>query len=58
MTIEQINARLAEILQIAPGTALMYIEEVDFDVDGKPILFSRQYFVNDYFHHNIIRKRL
>jgi GntR family transcriptional regulator len=52
------DARLAEILQIAPGTPLMYIEEVDFDVDGKPILFSRQYFVNDYFRYNIIRKRL
>jgi GntR family transcriptional regulator len=50
--------RLAEILQIAPGTPLMYIEEVDFDVDGNPILFSRQYFVNDYFRYNIIRKRL
>ena len=52
------DARLAEILHIAPGTPLMYIEEVDFDVDGKPILFSRQYFVNDYFRYNIIRKRL
>ena len=49
---------LAEILQIAPGTPLMYIEEVDFDVDGNPVLFSRQYFVNDYFQYNIIRKRL
>ena len=49
---------LAEILQIAPGTPVMYIEEVDYDVDGNPILFSRQYFVNDYFQYNIIRKRL
>lgn len=52
------DARLAEILQIAPGTPLMYVEEVDYDVDGNPILFSRQYFVNDYFQYNIIRKRL
>lgn len=52
------DAHLAALLQVAPGTPLMYIEEVDYDVDGKPILFSRQYFVNDYFHHNIIRKRL
>ena len=49
---------LADILQIAPGTPLMYIEEVDYDVDGHPVLFSRQYFVNDYFRHTIIRKRL
>lgn len=49
---------LAEILQIAPGTPVMYIEEVDYDVDGNPLLYSRQYFVNDYFRYNIIRKRL
>lgn len=52
------DAALADILQVAPGTALMYIEEVDYDVDGNPILFSRQYFVSDYFQYNIIRKRL
>lgn len=52
------DARLAEILQLTPGTPLLYIEEVDYDVDGKPILYSRQYFVTDYFQHNIIRKRL
>lgn len=49
---------LAQVLQIAPGTPLLYIEEVDYDVDGTPILFSRQYFVSDYFQYNIIRKRL
>lgn len=52
------SAELAEMLQVAPGTPLMYIEEVDYDVDGNPIFFSRQYFVNDYFQYNIIRKRL
>lgn len=52
------DAELAEILHIAPGTPVMYIEEVDYDVDGNPILLSRQYFVSDYFQHNIIRKRL
>ena len=52
------DEKMADILKVAPGTPLLYIEEVDYDVDGNPILFSRQYFVNDYFHHNIIRKRL
>ena len=63
MDISQMKAivaddRIADILQIAPGTPLMYIEEVDFDIDGNPVLFSHQYFVNDYFQHNLIRKRL
>lgn len=49
---------LAEILQVPQGTPLLYVEEVDYDVDGNPILFSRQYFVGDYVQHNILRKRL
>lgn len=52
------DAPLAEILQVTPGTPLLYIEEVDYDVDGKPVLFSRQYFVGNYVQHNILRKRL
>lgn len=49
---------LAEVLQIERGTPLLYVEEVDHDIEGKPILFSRQYFVGDYVQHNILRKRL
>ena len=52
------DEKIAQILNIAPGTPLLYIEEVDYDVDGNPILFSRQYFVSDYFEYNILRKRL
>ena len=52
------QGELAEILQLEPGTPVLYIEEVDYDVDGNPILLSRQYFVSDYFQYNIIRKRL
>ena len=52
------DEHMAEILKIAPGTPLLYIEEVDYDVDGNPILYSRQYFVSGYFDYNILRKRL
>ena len=52
------QGELAETLQVEPGTPVMYIEEVDYDVEGRPILFSKQYFVSDYFQYNIIRKRL
>ena len=52
------DENISRILNIPVGTPLMYIEEVDYDVDGNPILFSRQYFVNDYFQYNILRKRL
>lgn len=52
------DAELADILQVPQGTTLLYVEEVDYDVDGNPIFFSRQYFVGDYVQHNILRKRL
>ena len=52
------DEHMAEILKMAPGTPLLYIEEVDYDVDGNPILYSRQYFVSGYFDYNILRKRL
>lgn len=49
---------LAQIMDIPKGSPLLYIEEVDFDVEGRPVLFSREYFVGDYVQHNILRKRL
>ncbi len=52
------DAALSDILQVPQGTPLLYIEEVDYDVDGNPVLFSRQYFAGDYVQHNILRKRL
>lgn len=52
------DARLAQILDVAVGTPLLYVEEVDYDVEGTPILYSRQYFAGEYVQHNILRKRL
>lgn len=49
---------LSRILEIPQGAPLLRIDEVDYDIEGKPVLYSRQYFVNDYFHHHILRKRL
>lgn len=52
------DQHLSELLQIPQGSPLLYVEEVDYDIDGNPILLSRQYFVGDYVQHNILRKRL
>lgn len=52
------DEKLAEILDVPQGAPLLYVEEVDYDVDGNPILFSKQYFAGNYVQHNIIRKRL
>lgn len=52
------DARLAEILNIPQGTSLLYIREVDYDIEGKPVLLSQQYFVDAFFCPTILRKRM
>lgn len=52
------DARIAEILNVPEGSSLLYIEEVDYDIEGKPVLFARQYFVDAFFCPTILRKRM
>lgn len=39
---------LSEIFQIQPGTPLLQMDEVDFDIDGKPVFCSREYFADGF----------
>ena len=49
---------LSEIFQIQPGTPLLQMDEVDFDIDGKPVFCSREYFADGFFRHTVMRKKL
>lgn len=51
------DEKLADILQVPVGTLLMYVEEVDYDIDGNAIFYSRQYFVDELIHHTVLRKK-
>lgn len=51
------DAKIANILQIPEGTALLKMEEVDYDIEGKPLFCSNQYFVEGYFRHTVLRKK-
>ena len=48
---------LAEILKVAVGTPLLNMEEIDYDIEGKPLFYSRQYFVDGVIRHTVLRKR-
>lgn len=50
--------KLADILQIDKGTPLLNMEEVDYDFEGKPLFYSNHYFVDGFFKHTVLRKRL
>ena len=52
------NATLAELLQVPVGASLLQMDEVDYDIDGKPVFWSREYFVDGIFRHTVLRKKL
>ena len=51
------DEKLAEILQVPVGTLLMNMEEVDYDIEGNAIFYSKQYFVDELIHHTVLRKK-
>ena len=49
---------LAEIFKIPVGTPLLNMDEVDYDIGGKPIFCSNEYFADGIFRHTVLRKKL
>ena len=49
---------LAKRLEVPVGTPLLNFEELNFDISGKPIFYSDQYFVNGPIQHTVLRKKL
>ena len=52
------DAALSEVFQIPVGAPLLNMEEVDFDIDGKPVFCSSEYFADGIFRHTVMRKKL
>jgi GntR family transcriptional regulator len=52
------DATLAEIFQIPIGAPLLNMDEVDFDIEGRPVFCSNEYFVDGVFRHTVMRKKL
>ena len=63
MDLTQIHAVLSDeivskALDIPVGTPLLNMEEVDYDIDGKPVFYSRQYFRDEVFEQTVLRKKM
>ena len=52
------DASLAEIFQVPMGTPLLNMDEVDYDIDSRPVFCSNEYFVDGIFRHTVMRKKL
>lgn len=49
---------LARLLSIPTGSPLLQMYEVDYDISGKLVFCSLQYFVDGFFNHTVLRKKL
>jgi GntR family transcriptional regulator len=49
--------KLADKLRVKLNSPLFLLEQTDTDQAGRPVVFSREYFVNDYFDFVIFRRR-
>lgn len=52
------DASLAELLETERGAPLIYLDEVDYDIEGNPILYSAQYYIEGAVSHTVLRKKL
>ena len=52
------DGHLAAIFQVAEGTPLLNMDEVDYDIEGAPVFASNEYFADGIFHHTVLRKKL
>lgn len=52
------DEKVAKALEISVGDPLLNMEEVDYDIDGNILFYSRQYFLDNFFDQTVLRKKL
>ena len=52
------EGRVAELLKVERGAPLLYMDEVDYDVAGRPILYARQHHADGIVRHTLMRKKI
>jgi GntR family transcriptional regulator len=48
---------LAVMFQVAAGTPLLYLDEIDYDKEGMPMLYSPQYYIGGIIQHTMLRMK-
>ena len=49
---------IAQRLGVPEGTALLYMDEIDYDFEGMPVMYSRQFYVDGIITHNVVRRKI
>lgn len=50
------HGHLASRLEVSKGTLLLYIRQVDFDVQGRPVVSSHEHHLADAFEFSVVRR--
>lgn len=48
---------LAGVFRVAQGTPLLYLDELDYDREGMPMLYSAQYYIGGVIRHTLLRMK-
>ncbi len=51
------DAKLAGLFRVPEGTPLLYLDELDYDKEGMPMLYSPQYYVGGVIKHTLLRMK-
>lgn len=49
---------VAKRLCVQDGSPLLYMDEVDYDFEGVPLMYSRQYYVDGVIAHTVVRRKI
>ncbi len=52
------RGEVAKRLGVPDGTPLLYMDEVDYDFEGMPVMYSRQYYVDGIIAHTVVRRKI
>lgn len=51
------DERIASLFKIPVGAPILYLDEIGFDIEQRPILWSKEYHRHELFNYKLLRKR-
>ena len=48
---------LAEVFQVEAGTPLLFMDELDYDIEGRPAFCAKIYDIDGVIKHSVMRKK-
>ena len=52
------SGAVSQRLGVHDGTPLLYMDEIDYDFEGTPVMYSRQFYVDGVIVHNVVRRKI